>query len=125
MKDSRDITKQDIKNICSTVENSRYKKIIITHGTYTMPNTAKFLEKNLKNKDKVIIITGSMIPLEGFSPSDAPFNLGFSIAISQDLPNGIYICMNGRTFLLEEIHIPQKKVEFIKEGRFTSIFEKK
>lgn len=121
MKDSRDLTIQDLNKIGKTIENSKHKKIIISHGTYTMPNTAKFLEKNLKNKDKTVIITGSMIPLEGFSPSDASFNLGFSIAKLQELSNGIYICMNGRLFLPEEIYIPKKKIEFIKEGRFTSI----
>ena len=124
MKDSRKLKKQDIKKICETVENSPHKRIIITHGTYTMPNTAKFLERNLKNKNKVIIITGAMVPLEGFSPSDAPFNLGFSIARSKDLPTGIYICMNGRMFSPKEVHIPQKNVNFIIEGRFTSITNK-
>jgi L-asparaginase len=124
MKDSRDLTGQDIENIYTAVENSRYKKIIITHGTYTMPNTAKFLRKNLKNKDKVVIITGSMIPLEGFSPSDAAFNLGYSIAEAQNLPNGIYICMNGKAFSPEEVYIPQERIEFIKEGRFSSKSEK-
>jgi len=124
MKDSRNITKSDIKKIYETVENSKHKKIIITHGTYTMPSTAKFLEKNLKNNDKVIILTGGMIPLEGFSPSDSSFNLGFSIAKSKDLPNGIYICMNGRVFSPKEVYIPQKSVKFLKEGRFSSISKK-
>jgi hypothetical protein len=65
-----------------------------------------------------------MIPLEGFSPTDASFNLGFAIAESQNLTNGIYVCMNGKMFLPDEIYIPQKKVEFIKEGRFTSVNKK-
>ncbi len=118
MKDSRDLTKSDIKKICETVEKSPHKRIIITHGTYAVPDTARFLEANLKNKDKVIILTGSIIPLVGFSPSDAPFNLGFSIAKSQELPNGIYVCMNGKVFSPKEI------VKTISEGRFSSIFNK-
>jgi len=89
MKDSREITSSDIKKIFKTIEKSPYKRIIITHGTYTMPDTARYLEANLKKKDKVIIFTGSMIPLTGFAPSDAPFNLGFSISQSHMLPNGI------------------------------------
>jgi L-asparaginase len=124
MKDSRDLTKENLQNICTAIENSHHKIFIITHGSYTMPNTAKFLQKNLKDKDKVIIITGAMIPLEGFSPTDASFNLGFAIAESQNLTNGIYVCMNGKMFLPDEIYIPQKKVEFIKEGRFTSVNKK-
>ena len=84
-----------------------------------MPDTARYLEVNLKNRDKVIILTGSMIPLVGFSPSDAPFNLGFAIAKSQELPNGIYVCMNGRVFEPKEI------IKVLAEGRFSSIFNKK
>lgn len=124
MKDSRDLTKKDLKKIYETVENSKYKRIIITHGTYTLPNTARFIEKNLKNRDKVIILTGAMIPLEGFSPSDASFNLAFSIAKSQDLPNGTYVCMNGKIFSSEEVYVPQKNMNYLKEGRFSSIFNK-
>ena len=76
MKDSREIVKKDLKNILKVVETSPYKNIIITHGTYTIPDTGRFLEANLKRKDQVIIITGSMIPLAGFSPSDGPFCIG-------------------------------------------------
>jgi L-asparaginase len=119
MKDSRDLTGSDIKKINETVEKSPHMIIIITHGTYTMPDTARYLAANLKNKNKVIIFTGSMIPLVGFSPSDAPFNLGFSIAKSQELSNGIYVCMNGKIFSPKEI------VKTLSEGRFTSIFSKK
>lgn len=118
MKDSRDLTKSDLNKIYDAIQKSPHKRIIITHGTYTMPDTARFLEANLKSKDKIIIFTGSMIPLVGFSPSDAPFNLGFSIAKSQELPNGIYVCMNGRVFSPKEI------VKTLSEGRFSSIFNK-
>jgi len=121
MKDSRDLTSQDREKIYQAVKNSKSKRIIITHGTYTIPKTAKFISQNLKIKNKVIIITGGMIPLEGFAPSDAPFNLGFSIAESQHLPDGVYVCMNGKIFRPEEVYIPQKSVQFIKEGRFTSL----
>ncbi|NQV08413.1 asparaginase [Candidatus Woesearchaeota archaeon] len=118
MKDSRNITKSNMKKIYETVEKSPHKRIIITHGTYTMPDTARYIEANLKNKNKVIIFTGSMIPLVGFSPSDAPFHLGFSISKSHELSNGIYICMNGKVFSPKEI------VKTIPEGRFSSIFNR-
>jgi L-asparaginase len=119
MKDSREITKSDLKNICNVVEKSPHKRMIITHGTYTMPDTARYLEANLNRKDKIIIFTGSMIPLIGFSPSDAPFNLGFAVSKTQELQQGIYVCMNGKVFSPKEI------VKTISEGRFSSIFEKK
>ena len=44
-----------------------------------------------------------MIPLEGFVPTDAGFNLGYAVAKSQDLKEGIYVCMNGRIFSPEEV----------------------
>jgi L-asparaginase len=116
MKDSRDIVKADLKKILDAVEKSPHKKIIITHGTYTMPDSARFLKANLKRKDQTIIITGSMIPLLGFSPSDGPFAIGYAIAKTQDLENGIYVCMNGKVFSSEEV------MKVNKEGRFSSIF---
>lgn len=116
MKDSRDIVKEDLNKILNAIEKSPNKNIIITHGTYTMPDTARFLKANLKRKDQIIIITGSMIPLVGFSPSDGPFSIGYSIAKSQDLKHGIYVCMNGKVFSSEEV------MKISKEGRFVSIF---
>ena len=116
MKDSRDIVKADLKKILDTVEKSHHKKIIITHGTYTMPDTSRFLKANLKRKDQTVIITGSIIPLLGFSPSDGPFAIGYAIAKTQDLKNGIYVCMNGKVFSSEEV------IKVNKEGRFSSIF---
>ena len=118
MKDSRNLNNDDRKKLLKEIEKSKYDKIIITHGTYTMPDTAKFLEVNLKKKNKTIILTGSMTPLMGFSPSDAPFNLGYSMAKIKELPFGVYICMNARIFT------PVETIKAISEGRFYSIFEK-
>src|SRR3989338_9613503 len=115
MKDSRDLVKTDLQNVMDVVENSPHKKVIITHGTYTMPDTARFLKANLKRKDQTIVITGSMIPLLGFSPSDGPFAIGYAVAKVQNLENGIYVCMNGRVFSSEEV------MKVNKEGRFSSI----
>ncbi|MFA5829174.1 MAG: asparaginase domain-containing protein [Candidatus Gracilibacteria bacterium] len=52
MKDSRSLTQNDRKKILETIEKSVSKKIIITHGTYTMPDTAKYLQANLKRKKR-------------------------------------------------------------------------
>ena len=119
MKDSRDLIRDDLKNILQTVKESPYKKVIITHGTYTMSDTARYLEANLENNDRTIIITGSFIPLNGFSFSDGPFQLGYSLAKLQDLDKGIYICMNGKVLSSDEA------MKVSKEGVFTSIFGEK
>jgi len=116
MKDSREINEDDRKKLLKTIEESPSKKIIITHGTYTMPDTARYLKANLKRNDQTIILTGSMIPIKGFSPSDGTFNLGYSVAQAQKLEPGIYVCMNGKVFDPEEV------MKIISEGRFTSIY---
>lgn len=116
MKDSRDLTDQDRNNLLREIKKSPYKKIIITHGTYTMPDTAKYLKANLGEHNKTIILTGSMIPLIGFAPTDAPFNLGFSIAKAFELESCIKVCMNGKSFE------PEKVRKIIEEGRFDSAF---
>lgn len=119
MKDSRQIISEDIKKVKKVLEESTSKKILITHGTYTMPDTARFLAANLQRKDQTIILTGSMVPLEGFTSSDAPFNLGYAIALLDQLTPGIYLAMNGRVFTSEEA------AKNIGEGRFYSVFDKK
>ncbi len=116
MKDSRALTKNDMQKVSLAIKKSPHKKFVITHGTYTMPDTAKFVKANVEIKDRTIVFTGSMIPLMGFSPSDAPFNLGYTIAKAQELPPGIYVCMNGRIFSPEEV------VKLLYGGRFISVF---
>ncbi len=116
MKDSRDIVESDRKEILRVIEESKQDKILITHGTYTMPDTARYLKANLKNTNKTIVLTASMIPIQGFSPSDGPYNLGYSVAKLQDLEKGIYVCINSHVFDPEEV------VKDLSEGRFTSIF---
>lgn len=115
MKDSRDITKVDLKKVLNKVEKSTCKHIIITHGTYTMPDSARFLEANLKRKDQVIIITASMLPMTEFTMSDGGFNLGYAVSKVQNLKPGIYVCMNGRVFSSTEV------IKNISQGRFDSI----
>lgn len=118
MKDSRDIVPSDRRKILRAVKQSKLKRIIITHGSYTVAVTAKYIKKNLLKKDKVIIFVCAMIPLTGISPTDAGFNLGYAVAKSQDLPAGIYVCMNGRVFAAEEV------IKILAQGRFGSIYTK-
>lgn len=104
-KDSRDITQEDLNRAWDVVSKLDGENILITHGTFTMTDSAKFMEKSLKenNVSKKIIFTGSMIPVVGFSKSDAAFNLGYSIASFEVVKPGVYICMNGGIFVADEI----------------------
>ena len=98
MKDSREIRYKDREKLLKTIDESAHRMIIVTHGTYTMPDTAQYLKDHLSKKDKTIVVTGSMVPLRGFDFSDAAFNLGYAIANVQKLAPGVYICMNGKVF---------------------------
>lgn len=93
-KDSLDITDEDRKKIRKTCQKAKSRKIVVTHGTDTMIETAKELSKV---KDKAIILTGAMKP-EKFSDSDASFNVGTAVGAINILDKGVYIAMNGRIY---------------------------
>lgn len=95
LKDSLEITPVDRKKIILACEAAKEKLIVITHGTDTMTDTALALAKASKNK--VIVLTGAMIPYS-FNNSDALFNLGCAITAVQCLEPGVYITMNGQIF---------------------------
>jgi L-asparaginase len=93
-KDSLDLTDADRALIRQHVESCPGSRIIITHGTDTMVDTALAL-KGVAGK--TIVLTGAMQPA-GFKTSDAEFNLGVAIGAVQALPPGVYLAMNGRIF---------------------------
>lgn len=117
MKDSRALTDEDREKAIKAIEENEARKVIVTHGTYTMPDTARYFKENLKQSGKTIIFTGSMVPIKGFDFSDGPFNLGFAIAMINNLEPGVYVCMNAQAFTPEEV------AKNIKEGKFYSIFK--
>jgi L-asparaginase len=95
MVDSLEMTEEDRELIVYQCNNADEDKIVITHGTDTMADTAKVLAQ--KVKDKTVILTGAMIPIK-FGSSDGLFNLGSALAFAQTLPHGVYVAMNGRYF---------------------------
>ena len=100
LKDSLDMVEEDrllIAEKCSQCDESR---IIITHGTDTMPETAGVLGKGISNK--TIVLLGAMIPYT-VENSDALFNLGCAVTAVQALPEGVYITMNGKIFTWDNV----------------------
>lgn len=93
-KDSLELTDADRAEIASFVAGSGSRRIIITHGTDTMTETAKSLAGFA---DKVIVLVGALAPAR-FNESDAAFNLGMAFATAQSAPPGVYITMNGTVF---------------------------
>ncbi|MES2225649.1 MAG: asparaginase domain-containing protein [Patescibacteria group bacterium] len=118
MKDSRDITDSDRSKVLEAIEKSSSKRIIITHGSYTVAETARYVQEYLQSKDRTIIFVCSLIPIEGFAPTDAGFNLGYAVGKSQNLGEGVYVCMNGRVFSPDEV------VKILETGRFASTYTK-
>lgn len=115
-KDSRQITEQDREDMLHVIKASKNNLFLITHGTYTMPDTARFIKKHTKELEgKTIIFTGSMVPLKGFFMSDASFNLGFAVASLLTAEPGTYVAMNGKLFDPDEVY------KNIKIGRFEKI----
>ncbi len=109
-KDSLDINQKERELIKKSVLGCEEERIIITHGTDTMVETAKFLE-DIDNK--TIVLTGSMQPAR-FKKTDAVFNSGFAFAAAQSLENGVYIVMNGKIFNSNNV---RKNIDL---GRFES-----
>jgi len=93
-KDSLDLTSKDRERIFRAVQRQAADKIVITHGTDTMVETANRLA-GIQNK--VVVITGALEPAL-FKTSDAVFNIGCAVTAVQTMPPGIYIVMNGRVF---------------------------
>ncbi|HSF45743.1 MAG TPA: asparaginase domain-containing protein [Chitinophagaceae bacterium] len=109
MIDSLDMTEQDRVLIADHCIKAEEKKIIITHGTDTMADTARFLAGRIT--EKTIVITGAMIPYK-FGSSDGLFNLGSAMAFVQSLPHGVYVAMNGRFFPWNNVRKNRKTGEF-------------
>ena len=95
MVDSLEMSDEDRDLIVHQCINCEETKIVITHGTDTMSDTAKVLAKKITGK--TVILTGAMIPIK-FGSSDGLFNLGSALAFAQSLPAGVYVAMNGRYF---------------------------
>ena len=109
MIDSLEMTDKDREFIAQQCNQCDEDKIIITHGTDTMAETAKALGKKIKNK--TIVITGAMVPYK-FGSSDGLFNLGSSLAFVQTLSHGVYVVMNGCCFNWNNVRKNKQTGEF-------------
>lgn len=109
MIDSLFMTGADRRKILRECQVSKERKIVITHGTDTMPETARLLGRNLKGK--TVILTGAMVPYK-FGSSDGMFNLGSALSFAQTLPPDVYIAMNGRFFSWHNVRKNKAKGEF-------------
>ena len=109
MVDSTEMADEDRETIVKNCSKAAERRIIITHGTDTIVETARALAES--GIDKTIVMTGAMIPYT-FGSSDGLFNLGSAIAFVQSLPSGVYIAMNGRCFIWDNVAKNRRIGEF-------------
>ena len=100
MVDSLEMTKSEKQYIVEKCKSEKTDRIIITHGTDTMVETAQIIAEDIN--DKTIILTGAMIPIK-FGSSDGLFNLGSALSFIQVIQPGVYITMNGRYFKWDNV----------------------
>jgi L-asparaginase len=103
MIDSLQMTEADRQAILDRCRAAPESRIVITHGTDTMAETAAVLGKGLAGTAKTVVLTGAMVPYK-FGSSDGMFNLGTALAFAQTLPPGVYVAMNGRYFEWDSVH---------------------
>lgn len=110
MVDSLEMTDRDRELIARNCREVPEDRIIITHGTDTMVETARLLAETIPGK--TIVLTGAMIPI-AFGSSDGLFNLGGAMTAVQTLDPGVWITMNGRIFPWDNV----------RKNRETGVFE--
>lgn len=108
-KDSLELDEGDRRQIRAAIEASSARRILVTHGTDTMTETAALLEPLT---DRTIVLTGALLPAR-FRDNDAIFNIGFAWAAVQMLPPGIYIAMHGAVFRPGEVRKDRELNRFV------------
>ena len=123
MINSLEMTDADREHIVEECAQAVESRILITHGTDTMVETARIVaaafvgegarsESLTRSVPKTIVLTGAMVPY-AFGSSDGLFNLGSALSFVQALPPGVYIAMNGRCFGWDRV----------RKNRDTGVFE--
>lgn len=121
MKDSRKLSEKDLIKLVHKLSQNKTRINIVTIGTYTMSDSARFVQAKLgkATKKKVVIFTGSYRPIAGVSPSDGSFNLGFCFGVAPHLKPGVYVAMHGKVFPADDVR------KDLANSKFTSIFGEK
>jgi L-asparaginase len=100
MIDSLEMTDADRELIVRSCRECTESRIVITHGTDTMVETAAAVARGVTGK--TVVLTGAMIPY-AFGSSDGLFNLGSALSFVEVLPPGVYVAMNGQHFPWDQV----------------------
>lgn len=98
-KDSLELDDKDRAALRQAIETAPENRIVITHGTDTMTDTAAVL-KDIPGK--TVCMLGALSPAR-FAESDASFNLGMAFGVVQSAQPGIWIAMNGTVFDAQKV----------------------
>ncbi len=109
MIDSLEMTDADRALIVQNCLQCEDDRIVITHGTDTMTETAAAVAAAVSGK--TVVLTGAMIPY-AFGSSDGLFNLGSALSFVQILPPGVYLAMNGKCFSWDRVRKNRERGEF-------------
>ncbi len=109
MIDSLEMTDTDRALVVQNCQQAPEDRIVITHGTDTMTETAAAIARSVTGK--TIVLTGAMIPW-AFGSSDGLFNLGSALSFVQVLPAGVYLAMNGKWFPWDRCRKNRERGEF-------------
>ncbi len=101
LKDSLYFEDGDRAEIADAVRRAPEDAVVVTHGTGTMGNTARYLEGQALGK--TIVLTGAMRPFSLYA-SDGEFNLGGAVVAAQLLETGVWGVMNGRVFPARDLN---------------------
>ena len=113
-KDSQDIDDNDRRALVNRIELGPEKRFIITHGTDSLAETAKFVDLPAKKCGATVVLMGSRLP-EAFKGSDASFNFGFSLCAVQHLSEGAHVAMNGVAIAAQQVARDPKSGMWIDE----------
>ena len=109
LKDSLEMRVEDREEILKRCIPCSENRVIVTHGTDTMVETARVLGRNVEGK--TVVLVGAIIPY-AFGASDASFNLGCAFSAVQALQPGVYITMNGKIFPWDNVRKNKESGEF-------------
>jgi L-asparaginase len=108
--DSLEMSDADRALVAENCVQAPEPRLVVTHGTDTMVDTARVIAERVT--DKTVVLTGAMVPY-AFGSSDGLFNLGSALSFAQVLPPGVYVAMNGRCFSWDRV----------RKNRETGVFE--
>ena len=111
-KDSLELHDDDRATIRKAVATCESRKILVTHGTDTMAETAEALTGI---EGKTVVLTGALSPAR-FRLTDASFNVGMAVAALQSLPAGVYIVINGEIYPAGTVRKNRDKNRFERIG---------